>query len=140
MSFTSVTAVLRAAGLAADHQHHSRAIFERLDGTVGRVEHAAHVIEEHALRLDVPLLAQVSRWDRLKDPLGILSAFAEHVHADSEEPHCCLPAPTSPRWPTIPRAPRSSRRSRQRGTGCPSASADACTLRYCRWTRPMRTL
>ena len=28
-----------------------------------------------------PLLAQVSRWDRLKDPLGVLAAFAEHVHA-----------------------------------------------------------
>src|SRR4029450_6504622 len=39
MSFTAVTAVLRAAGLAADHHHHSRAIFERLDGTVGRGAH-----------------------------------------------------------------------------------------------------
>jgi trehalose synthase len=77
MSFTSVTAVLRAAGLAADHHHHSRAIFERLDGSVGTVEHEARIVEEHALRLDAPLLAQVSRWDRLKDPLGIMSAFAE---------------------------------------------------------------
>jgi trehalose synthase len=92
MSFTAVTAVLRAAGLAADHHHRSRAIFERLDGTVGRVEHQAGVVEEHQLRLDVPLLAQVSRWDRLKDPLGILSAFAEHVHAD-EDPHLLLAGP-----------------------------------------------
>ena len=37
-------------------------------------------------------MAQVSRWDRLKDPLGILSAFAEHVHAD-EEPHLLLAGP-----------------------------------------------
>jgi trehalose synthase len=92
MSFTSVTAVLRAAGLAADHHHRSRAIFERLDGTVGQVEHGAHVTEEHALRLDVPLLAQVSRWDRLKDPMGVLSAFAEHVHA-VEDPHLLLAGP-----------------------------------------------
>ena len=92
MSFTSVTAVLRAAGLAADHHHHSRAIFERLDGSVGRVEHEARVVEEHALRLDVPLLAQVSRWDRLKDPAGILAAFAEHVHAH-EDPHLLLAGP-----------------------------------------------
>jgi trehalose synthase len=92
MSFTSVTAVLRAAGLAADQHHRSRAIFERLDGTVGRVEHEARVIEEHALRLDVPLVAQVSRWDRLKDPMGIVSAFAEHVHAD-EDPHLLLAGP-----------------------------------------------
>jgi trehalose synthase len=92
MSFTSVTAVLRAAGLAADHHHRSRAIFERLDGTVGRVEHESRLLQEHALRLDVPLVAQVSRWDRLKDPMGIVSAFAEHVHAD-EDPHLLLAGP-----------------------------------------------
>jgi trehalose synthase len=92
MAFTSVTAVLRAAGLAADHHHRSRAIFERLDGSVGFVEHQARVVEEHQLRLDAPLLAQVSRWDRLKDPLGILAAFAEHVHAD-EDPHLLLAGP-----------------------------------------------
>jgi trehalose synthase len=92
MSFTSITAVLRAAGMAADQHHHSRAIFERLDGSVGTVEHEAQCVEESPLRLDVPLLAQVSRWDRLKDPLGILSAFAEHVHAD-DEPHLLLAGP-----------------------------------------------
>jgi trehalose synthase len=92
MSFTSITAVLRAAGMAADDHHHSRAIFERLDGSVGTVEHEAQCVEESPLRLDVPLLAQVSRWDRLKDPLGILSAFAEHVHAD-DEPHLLLAGP-----------------------------------------------
>jgi trehalose synthase len=94
MSFTSVTAVLRAAGLAANqtHDHHARAIYERLDGSVGKVEHEARLVEEHALRLDVPLLAQVSRWDRLKDPLGIMSAFAEQVHTD-EDPHLLLAGP-----------------------------------------------
>jgi trehalose synthase len=92
MAFTSVTAVLRAAGLAGDHQHSSRAVFERLDGTVGRVESQAKLVEERQLRLDVPLLAQVSRWDRLKDPLGVLAAFAEHVSAD-EEPHLVLAGP-----------------------------------------------
>ena len=92
MSFTAVTAVLRAAGLAADHHHPPRAIFERLDGSVGTVEHEATLVEEHALPLDVPLVAQVSRWDRLKDPYGILAAFGEHVHAD-DEPHLLLAGP-----------------------------------------------
>jgi trehalose synthase len=92
MSFTTVTAVLRAAGLAADHHHRPRAIFERLDGSIGNVEHEARVLEERALRLDVPLLAQVSRWDRLKDPGGILAAFAEHIHA-RDEPHLLLAGP-----------------------------------------------
>ena len=92
MSFTGVTAVLRAAGLAADHHHGSRAVFERLDGSVGRVQRAARVIEERALRLDAPLVTQVSRWDRLKDPLGVLAGFVEHVRAD-EEPHLVLAGP-----------------------------------------------
>jgi trehalose synthase len=92
MSFTSVTAVLRAAGLAADHHHPSRAVFERLDGTVGRVERRATLIEEHALTLDAPLVAQVSRWDGLKDPLGVLEGFAEHVRLD-EAPHLMLAGP-----------------------------------------------
>jgi trehalose synthase len=92
MAFTNVTAVLRATGLAADHHHRSRAVFERLDGTVGRVESEAQRVEEHQLRLDVPLLVQVSRWDRLKDPLGVLAAFAEHVHGD-EQPHLALAGP-----------------------------------------------
>ena len=92
MSFTGVTAVLRAAGLAADHHHGSRAMFERLDGSTGRVQRAAHMIEEHALLLDTPLVAQVSRWDRLKDPLGVLAGFVEHVRAD-EDPHLVLAGP-----------------------------------------------
>ncbi len=93
MAFTSVIAVLRAAGLAADrHHHYPRAVFERLDGTVGRVEAKARVIEEAQLWLGVPLLAQVSRWDRLKDPLGVLAAFAEHVRT-SDEPHLLLAGP-----------------------------------------------
>jgi trehalose synthase len=93
MAFTSVTAVLRATGLAADHhEHRPRAVFERLDGTAGRVESEAQRVEEEQLRLDVPLLVQVSRWDRLKDPLGVLAAFAEHVHAEVE-PHLALAGP-----------------------------------------------
>lgn len=93
MSFTSITAVLRAAGLAADHHHPSRAVFERLDGAVGIVHRAAKVLEEVQLRLDTPLVAQVSRWDRLKDPSGVLEAFAEHVHLPAERPHLVLAGP-----------------------------------------------
>ena len=92
LSFASITAVLRAAGLAADHHHPFRAVFERLDGSTGQVTRAARIIEEEAMRLDSPLVAQVSRWDRLKDPLGVLEAFAEYVHGP-DEPHLVLAGP-----------------------------------------------
>ncbi len=92
MAFTTVTAVLRAAGLAADQHHGSRAAFERLDGSVGLVRSQATRVEEYQLRLDVPLVAQISRWDRLKDPLGVLAGFVEHVHHE-EDPHLLLAGP-----------------------------------------------
>jgi trehalose synthase len=92
LSFTGVTAILRAAGLAADHHHPARAVFERLDGSIGAVEHPARLIEEEPLRLDVPLVAQVSRWDRLKDPIGVLTGFVEHVPA-ADDPHLVLVGP-----------------------------------------------
>jgi trehalose synthase len=94
LAFTSVTAVLRASGLAADRYHrHPRALFERLDGSVGRVQAKATLIEERQLWLGVPALVQVSRWDRLKDPSGVIAAFAEHVRAEDEEPHLVLAGP-----------------------------------------------
>jgi trehalose synthase len=92
LSYTSITAVLGASGLAADSRGHPRAVFERSDGTTGTVERRAELIEDEPLRLDTPLIAQVSRWDRLKDPLGVLAGFAEHVHADGE-PHVLLAGP-----------------------------------------------
>jgi trehalose synthase len=93
MSFTSIVAVLGAAGLAeGGGDRHPRAVFERCDRSTGVVEHRAEMIEDEPLRLDVPLIAQVSRWDRLKDPLGVLSGFAEHVDPGGE-PHLVLAGP-----------------------------------------------
>jgi trehalose synthase len=92
MGFTTISAVLRAAHLVADGRHHPRAVFGRLDGSVGLVQRSATLIQETELRLDDPLVAQVSRWDRLKDPLGIMRAFAEHVD-DSEGPHLLRAGP-----------------------------------------------
>jgi trehalose synthase len=92
MSYTGVTAVLGAAGLAPSDGHRPRAVFERLDASVGEVRRTARRIEEEQLRLDTPLVAQVSRWDRLKDPLGVLHAFAEHVDP-ATEPHLVLAGP-----------------------------------------------
>ncbi len=60
MAFTGVTAVLRAAGLAPIITTLG-AVFERLDGSAGRVQRAARMIEEHPQGLGTPLVVQVSR-------------------------------------------------------------------------------
>ncbi len=45
-----------------------------------RVTRAVQVIREgSAPRADMPLVVQVSRWDRIKDMAGVLQAFVEHV-------------------------------------------------------------
>jgi trehalose synthase len=41
---------------------------------------------------DDPLVVQVSRWDRLKDPMGVMVGFAEHV-AVSTDAHLVLAGP-----------------------------------------------
>jgi trehalose synthase len=75
----TVRAVLQAIGMIADAAEPGEITFERQDGTRGRIERRARVIEDRPLRLDDPVVLQVSRWDALKDPLGVIQGFAEHV-------------------------------------------------------------
>jgi trehalose synthase len=92
LAFTEIVTILGASGLAADGRGDGRASFERLDGSVGVVRRRARVIEESPIPLDRPLVTQVSRWDRLKDPIGVLSGFVEYVSPDSD-PHLVLAGP-----------------------------------------------
>ena len=68
--------------------------FTRSDGTPGRVERRAEMLEEEPLVSDVPVVMQVSRWDTLKDPLGVLGAFAENV-ASRSAAHLLLVGPST---------------------------------------------
>ena len=72
-----VSAILAAAGIVEDGG--GAAGFERSDGSPGRIEHAARMIPDAPVPADAPTVVQVSRWDRLKDPLGVLRGFAEQV-------------------------------------------------------------
>jgi trehalose synthase len=92
LGFTDIVAILRASGLAAGEGQGAPPAFERLDGSTAHVHRQAKVTEAQPLRLDTPLVTQVSRWDRLKDPLGVLEAFAEHV-APSTGAHLALVGP-----------------------------------------------
>jgi trehalose synthase len=63
------------------------ATFTRRDGTTSRVLHTASMLSEGPpVDPSVPLVVQVSRWDRLKDMQGVMSGFAaslsEGVDAD----------------------------------------------------------
>ena len=81
----TVRGILAASGLGHGRSR-AAAVFERIDGTPGRVDRLATVHQERPIRWEAGVLTQVSRWDRLKDPVGILAAFAEHVapHTSAE--------------------------------------------------------
>ncbi|MHB8719625.1 MAG: glycosyltransferase [Candidatus Dormibacteria bacterium] len=78
MDDASVHGVLEAAGLMDDGGR-VPATYTRADGGQERIEHRAEVVESQRLGPETPLVVQVSRWDRLKDPVGVLTGFVEGV-------------------------------------------------------------
>jgi trehalose synthase len=84
LSPDTVRAVLVAIGVVADGELTGPVRFERPDGTPGRIEHRATLVEDEALRLDDEIVVQVSRWDALKDPIGVIRGFAEHVAPETD--------------------------------------------------------
>jgi trehalose synthase len=79
----SVLNVLRKCALIDGGESAAPVTFLRPDGTPGRVERQVRSVEDERLRPETPLVVQVSRWDALKDPIGVIRGFAEHVPPDS---------------------------------------------------------
>ena len=87
-------AILSTAGvLAAEATQYP--MFTRADGTPGRVGRRAEMLEEEPLTPDSQLVMQVSRWDTLKDPLGVLGAFADQVAKHHDAAHLMLAGPST---------------------------------------------
>ncbi len=86
----TVAGILHTAGLGVQ-DHRAPATFVREDGSPGRVDRRAELWQEGPIPDHAPLITQVSRWDRLKDPDGVLSCFAEHLDHDDE--HLLLAGP-----------------------------------------------
>jgi trehalose synthase len=83
-------AILKEIGLVRDGLEGAPA-FTRADGSPGRVERQATILQEERLPDEARVAAQVSRWDRLKDPHGLLEMLERHL----EEPalHLALVGP-----------------------------------------------
>jgi trehalose synthase len=78
-----VRAILRQAGLLAPGGgDRVEPIYRRPDGSEARVERRSEIAGEGELPgPDARLIVQVSRWDRLKDPVGVMHGFAEVLAA-----------------------------------------------------------
>lgn len=84
-----VRAILEKIGLTPDRLE-AAPTFTRADGTPGRVEREATILQEETVPDEARVVAQVSRWDRLKDPLGVLETL---THLDDPALHLVLAAP-----------------------------------------------
>jgi trehalose synthase len=68
-----------------------RAIYTREDGSPGRVDRRAELDQDGPVPEGAPLVTQISRWDRLKDPTGVLAGFSERL--DGSDAHLVLAGP-----------------------------------------------
>jgi trehalose synthase len=88
----TVEAILGTIGLAA-REPAAPPAFTRTDGTPDRVERGAEVLQAAPLEEGDGLIAQISRWDRLKDPRGLLTGFERYL-ADGDL-HLLLAGPAT---------------------------------------------
>ncbi len=77
MDEATTRAILQSVGLVEGPVGPSAAVFTRDDGSVGRVDRAVDVVRlGPPPAWNVPLVVMVSRWDAMKDPVGVLRGFA----------------------------------------------------------------
>lgn len=81
----TVRAIMVAAGLLGGDPNGVEPRFRRLDGSIDVVRRRAVLLDGGPpLDGDRPVVLQVSRWDRLKDHLGVMRGFAEHTFPQAD--------------------------------------------------------
>jgi trehalose synthase len=93
MEPAAAAAIRRVAGIEPGRPEDGP-VFLRQDGTPGRVDRRAELSGSPALEPGVPAVVQVSRWDRLKDPVGVLDAFRDGI-ASQADAHLVLAGPST---------------------------------------------
>ncbi|MCD9197941.1 glycosyltransferase [Aeromicrobium wangtongii] len=89
-----VDAVLRHAGLVSRPAARGSLAFDRRDGTTGTVRAHRHLFAAgDQVPADARVVLQVSRWDRLKDMAGVMTAFAAGLPGLPSDAHLMLVGP-----------------------------------------------
>ena len=91
------TSILTRVGALADGGEEAQVDFVRRDGTPGTLrphrESGGVVVSGTPPPQNVPLVVQVSRWDRLKDMAGVMKGFARALDDDLNGAHLMLAGP-----------------------------------------------
>ena len=80
----TVTAILNASRVVEDGSSAAEPVFTRQHGRPGRVERRDEVFQDASPTAADRLVVQVSRWDSLKDPIGVIDGFARYVAPESD--------------------------------------------------------
>ena len=89
-----VDAILRATGILGGRPTLGTT-FSRSDGSEAPLAHPAQMTEHETSPADAALVVQVSRWDALKDPVGVVTGFAETPTLAGAHLILAGPAPSS---------------------------------------------
>ncbi len=100
-------AILVHTGLLVGQASGRPITFIGQDGSPRRVQRRAEVVRwGQAPRRETPLVVQVSRWDPLKDPVGVMQGFAATVENGSAEAELVLAGPEATAVTDDPEAAR----------------------------------
>lgn len=104
--------------------------FSRIDGTPGRVERHADIVQSGRAPLQTaPLIVQVSRWDPLKDMMGVMLGFERMVEQAPElGAHLVLAGPSVHGVADDPEAPQVFEEVLERWQELPHAVRDRVHL------------
>jgi trehalose synthase len=97
LSPVTISGILTYTGVAAGVDGPESRVFTRADGTRHRVERTVGILRMGPPPPEnVPLVVQVSRWDALKDPIGVIEGFKHFVEAGHpSDAHLMLVGPHS---------------------------------------------
>jgi trehalose synthase len=124
----TVGAILQTAGILNDRGDvHRAAEFRHLDGSPARVVRRAEMLQDQPIPPSAPIVVQVSRWDRLKDPLGVLQGFTGHV-PDGLGAHLVLAGPAAASVSDDPEGEQVLQEVRRAGAALPPAARDRVHL------------
>ena len=88
----AVGSILAATGILAKRASDGEPSFRSRDGQPSHVQRPTKLVPAQAVADDAALIVQVSRWDRLKDPMGVMEGFATFV-APHTNAHLILAGP-----------------------------------------------
>jgi len=139
MSEDAARAILQHLGLAAGDSAATPS-YECTDGSIATLAARPTVLDSDGAPdwSREPVVVSLARWDRIKDPLGILDGFLERALAASDA-HLLLAGPDANQVADDPEAAAVLAEVRERWRRIPSSARARIHLACCRSPRPRRT-